>query len=298
MCKLGKICQIARSRFSQWRYNSRIVLTFFLLFVMCIMLTNKVITFSYRYDTILQICEVFVWTFSDAPSVMLSTFLMFILFSDMPFINGGTAYRIYRVGRKNWIWGNLFYMGMAIFFYEIAIVIITILLSFNRAFVGNQWSETAAMIGYGNLGESLSLFTSIRAMEHSTPYVVASVVFVLVFLYMYWITTLMFLFSILKKNTVGIIFALLINLYGVSLNVDFLQKLFHIPEELKYRANTLFGWLSPLNHSLYYMHSFGYDRLPKLWMSIFIFICLIMVNFTLLQVAIRKYDFTFIQINE
>ncbi len=298
MRNFKKIQILVSDHFLQWRWNPKVMITFLLALVMCIMLTDKAISFSYRYDTLLQITEVFVWTFSDGPSVLISTFLIFILFADMPFTNGGTAYRVYRTGRTMWVWGNLFYLCISIILYELFLLFMTILLSFSRSFWGNQWSETAAMIGYGGISEQLSLFTSVRAMEHSAPYYVSVIVFLLVFLYMYWISTLLFLFHLWKKGLTGILVVITVNLYGVLLNVKILQKIFHIPDTLSYHANILCGWLSPLNHSLYSMHSFGYDRLPKIWMSILLLLGLIIFNCFLLQRVIQKYDFSFIQTSE
>ena len=46
------------------------------------------------------------------------------------------------------------------------------------SFLGNVWSETAAMLGYGG-GEGITVPVSIKTMEISTPYQCAAVVFLL-----------------------------------------------------------------------------------------------------------------------
>ena len=69
----------------------------------------------------------------------------------------------------------------------------------------------------------------------------------------------------------GVLGVLGINLYGFLLNPEVFQKVFHFTGNLEYRANVCVGWLSPLNHATYPMHSFGYDYLPAMGVSVGIF---------------------------
>lgn len=65
-----------------------------------------------------------------------------------------------------------------------------------------------------------------------------------------------------------------------------------------YRANVLCGWLSPLNHATFLMHNFGYDYLPKISMSIGIFLAAIILLMILSGMKMQTYSFTFIQMDE
>lgn len=77
------------------------------------------------------------------------------------------------------------------------------------------------------------------------------------------------------------------------LNPEIFTKLFHLSEGQEYKANVLTGWLSPLNHATYYMHNFGYDYLPKIWMSCVIFLILIVVCIVIIVKKMKKYEFQF-----
>ena len=61
-----------------------------------------------------------------------------------------------------------------------------------------------------------------------------------------------------------------------------------------YKANVAVGWLSPLNHATYHMHSFGYDLLPKLWQTYLVFGLLSALLMILILRAIRRYSFDFL----
>ena len=99
-------------------------------------------------------------------------------------------------------------------------------------------------------------------------------------------------------SAAGVVGALLINLYGYLLDPDLLQKIFDIPATLLYRANVLCGWLSLLRHATFPLHNFGYDYLPRISVSVMIFLILTAVLLILSGVRMRNYNFTFIQVEE
>ena len=83
------------------------------------------------------------------------------------------------------------------------------------------------------------------------------------------------------------------SLFGFLLNPQTIKAIFKLPDELMYRANVAVGWLSPLNQATYHMHNFGYDLLPRLWQTYFIFAMLIALCFFLSLRAVRNYNFNF-----
>jgi hypothetical protein len=66
-----------------------------------------------------------------------------------------------------------------------------------------------------------------------------------------------------------------------------------LDNEQMYIANLWAAWLSPLQHATYHMHNFGYDLLPRMWMTYAIFGVLIALCFILALRAMRKYNFNF-----
>lgn len=223
MRDIRQIFQLAGQNFSGWKSNPRIVMTFLLAFVLCLLLSDEVLTYSRRYETSLQILEPFIWTYGDAMSVMLSSLLLVLLYADMPFVNQETPYRLIRTKRSVWLAGQL-----------------------------------------------VSLF----------------------------IASVMLCLNLLIGNAAGVIGAFAVNLYGFLLNPNLFQKLFHLTENQLYRANVLCGWLSPLNHATFPMHNFGYDYLPKISMSIGIFLAAIILLMILSGMKMQTYSFTFIQMDE
>lgn len=187
--------RIACQNFSGWGKNPRIWMTFILAAVLCLMLSDQIISHAIKYETILQVFEPFIWTYGDASSVMLSSLLLILLFADMPFISQATPYWLVRTKRKVWLAGQIIYVILATVIYNIFLAVMLGIMGAPFSFTGNVWSETAAMLGYGG-GESITVPVSIKTMESSTPYGCAAIVFGLVLLYTLFIAVLLSLIHI------------------------------------------------------------------------------------------------------
>lgn len=288
---------IARQNFCGWKSNLRIWMTFALEFVLCLMLSDQILSQAVRYETPLQILEPFIWTYGDAASVMLSSLLLILLFADMPFISQATPYWLIRTKRSVWLAGQIIYVVLTTIIYNVVLVVSLSVIASPFSFVGNVWSKTAAMLGYGG-GESITVPVSIKTMEISTPYSCALAVFGLTLCYSLLVAVLMLFFNLAFGNMTGVLSAFALNLYGILLNPGVFQKIFHFSGNLEYRANVLCGWLSPLNHATFPMHNFGYDYLPTLWASMGIFLLLIVIFIFLSGRKMRTHNFSFIQMNE
>ena len=84
---IRKIFLIAGENFSGWHRNVRIWLTFAFGLVLCLMLSEQMLSRAQTYETPVQMFEPFIWTFGNGQSVLLSTLLLLILFADMPFFD-------------------------------------------------------------------------------------------------------------------------------------------------------------------------------------------------------------------
>ena len=272
-------------------------MTFLLAFVLCLFLSDEVLTYSRRYETSLQILEPFIWTYGDAASVMLSSLLLVLLFADMPFVNQETPYQLIRTKRSVWLAGQLVYVVAATILYNLFLVIVQSVFAAAFAFPGNVWSKTAALLGYGGASKGI-VPVSVKTMENVLPYECALQIFLLMLCYSLFIAAVMLFLNLLIGNAAGVIGAFAVNLYGFLLNPNLFQKLFHLTENQLYRANVLCGWLSPLNHATFPMHNFGYDYLPEIRTSIGIFLAAIILLMILSSIKMRTYSFTFIQMDE
>lgn len=291
--KIKQLFAVAGYNFRQWHKNSRIIITFCLSFILCFLLSDKAVQFAREYGTVMQILEPFIWTFGDANSILLSSLLLVLLFADMPFISTGTPFYLMRIDRKTWILGQAVYIIAATSVYLVFILISTSLVCMAQSFVGDMWSEAAAILGYSGAGQTVALPALVKTLEMTKPYACTASIFLLMLLYTLLMVSIMLLFNLKKGQIGGVISVFAFSLYGFLLNPQTIKSLLGLPDHLMYQANVIVGWLSPLNHVTYHMHNFGYDLLPRMGQTYLIFGILIVLCFYLSLRAVRKYNFHF-----
>lgn len=115
---------MCRYNFIGWNRNPRIWTTFILAFILCFLLSNKVMKFSIEYGTSMQLAEPFLLTFGDADSILLASLLLVLLFCDMPFLSPQTPYFLFRTSRRVWLAGQLLYVVLATTVYMIFIFLL------------------------------------------------------------------------------------------------------------------------------------------------------------------------------
>lgn len=284
---------VAGNNFRRWHKNPRIIITFFLAFILCYLLSDKVVIFAEKSGTTLQLVEAFVWTFGDADSILLASMLLLLLFADMPFISTATPLYLMRIDRKTFLAGQVIYIIGATAAYMLFILVSTVAVCIRSSFPANMWSATAAILGYSGAGSSIAVPAFIKILELSRPYQSMMNIFLLMLFYALFISFVMLWGNLAKGPGAGVISVLGMSLFGFLLKPDLIKQLLSLPDSLDYVANNAVGWLSPLNQATYYMHNFGYDFLPRLWQTYMIFCILISLLFMFNLRAVGRYNFNF-----
>lgn len=241
----------------------------------------------------MQLVEVFIWTFGDNQSILLSSLLLLLLYADMPFVTSATPFLLIRCNRKIWVLGQLLYIMLSTGIYMLFNLAATCVLCAFYSFPKNMWSKAAAVLAYSEEGKVLSLPATVKALEMGRPYQCMIVVFLLILLYTLTLIMLMMFVNIWKGSVAGIVSTLAFTTFGILLNPDYFQMVLKLPDELYYKARVLVGWISPLNHATFHMHNFGFDQLPRIWESMVLFSILISVLGLLTIRQMRKYNFQF-----
>jgi len=291
--ELRQVRSVVPYNFRMWRGNARVLLTFALAFILCFLLSDKAASFAYGMGTTMQAFEPFVWTFGDANSVLLISLLLVLLFVDMPFLGAGVPYYLIRMKRHTWLMGQAVYVSVATVLYILFIFAATTIICMGNSFIGNMWSETAAILGYSGAGKAVALPALVKTLELSRPYECAATILLLMLLYTLVMVFLMLFVNIRRGKSAGIAAAFAFSLFGFLLNPQLFKQIFELPDELLYKANVAVGWLSPLNQATYHMHNFGYDLLPRLWQTYVIFGAAIVLLYVLTLLALRTYSFHF-----
>ena len=293
MDKLRQIKTVAAYNFRTWHKNPRVFVTFALAFILCFLLSNKAVKFAKAYDATMQIVEAFVWTFGDGTSILLASLLLVLLFVDMPFLGAGVPYYLSRIKRSTWLLGQAFYVFSATALYMLFILVSTSVVTMSNSFVGNMWSKTAAILGYSGVGQKVALPALVKTLELSTPYQCMATIFLLMLLYTLLMVSVMLLVNIKKGQFWGVASVFSFSLFGFLVNPQTIGAFVTLPESQMYKANLIAAWISPLQHATFHMHNFGFDQLPRLWISYAVFMVLIVLCLFFCLVSIRRYNFNF-----
>lgn len=292
MAKLRQIRITAMANFSRWPRSPQIWLSLGLGFVACFLLSGKVMDFAEQQGTLLQLFEPFIWTFGDANSILLISLCLLLLFADLPNLDNEVPLFLVRTSRFCWMAGQILYLILATCLFVGFILVSACVLSGVNAFPGNMWSETAAILGYSNIGESIAVPAFVKVLELTFPYPCTLHIFGLMLGYSLVLSALIFFFNLLKGR-LGMLAGVVFSGFGFFLTPETISTWFHLNTMQANIANILFGWLSPLNHATYYMHNFGYDNLPRLRDSYLIFAGMSLLIYLLSFWRVRKYSFNF-----
>lgn len=292
MYKIRQIGLVAAANFRRWRRNPQIALAFGLGFVVCFLLSDKVLVFAKEHDTIVQVLEPFIWTFGDANSILVISMLLLLLFADMPNLGNEVPLFLIRINRRVWLLGQILYLILATMGFMCFILLSTCVLAGTKAYTANLWSETAAILGYSSIGEKIAIPAFVKVLELSFPYSCTLHIFGLMAGYSVLMASLILYLNLWKGNG-GMIGGIIFSGFGFLMNSEVIANILHLSQERVKTANIAFGWISPLNHATYYMHNFGYDNLPKLWASYGFFIVGSLFLFGLSLWRIKNYSFDF-----
>ncbi len=288
---MRQVGAVVRFNFLGFFRNPRVILTFLLGFVVSFLLSEKVVAVTRESQSVMQAAEPFIWTFGDVTSMLLISVLLLLLFTDLPKLTPASPYYLVRMTRRKWLAGQFVYIVICTGIYVLFILLSTTLLCIRYTFPGNLWSETAAMLGYSGMGERLQVPVTIKVMESITPYGCMAQVALLMLGYALTLGFLILVGNLLGGRKAGFLSGLLYSLYGFLLNPQVLGKLLGMEEYEMYKIRVFVGWVSPVNHSVYGMHNFGYDLLPTVGQSLLVFGVLLFLLWMLAEKLLRTYNF-------
>ena len=289
---MKQIMAVVRQNFLGFFRNPRMIMTFLFSLILCFFLSDKAMMVAGYYDAPMQAAEPFIWTFGDSTSILLTSLLLILLFLDLPKLSPFTPYLLLRMKKRQWLAAQLFYILLVTMFYMGYVLLVTSLLCMKKTFSGNIWSKTAALLGYSGMGKQLSVPSTVKVMESTSPYECMGQIVLLLICYALTLSFLMLFFQMKYGRKAAIGAGLSYSLFGFLLDPEVLAGILHKEKYEMYQIRRLTGWISPLNHATYGMHDFGYDSLPTLWQSCLVFLGLLAVLAFLSFRTLKNYNFS------
>ncbi len=276
------------------RKNPRFYLSLLLGFLLCWLLTDKTMAISRTYLTNVQLLEPFVWCYADDDSLLFSALVMMLMLSAFPRLDTPASYLIFRTSRIKWLLGQILTVLMLTFGFALMILLSSMAMCIGcNVFSANHWSETATMLSFSPASFEVALTVMRKTVKLTTPYGCAVQIFLLLFQYVLLMAMLQLTFTVFRSRRAGIIAALIVNFAGYVLTPDRFMTWLNLPQEMRYYANLLSAWLSPLQHATYTMHNFGYDLLPRLGTSYLLLCGAALLLAALSLWKMRSFSFSF-----
>lgn len=288
---LKQVTAAVRWNFLGFFKNPRVIITFLFSFILCFFLSDRAMMVADYYESPMQALEPFIWTFGDATAILLCSLLLILLFLDLPKLSQVTPYMLLRMKKNRWLLAQFFYIFLVTALYMAYVILVTSLLCMQKTYPGNIWSKTAALLAYSKMGKDLSIPSTVKVMESTTPFSCSMQIMALLMCYSLTLSFLMLYVQMKAGKKAAIGAGLFYSLFGFLLNPDILAKILHKEEYEMFLVRRLSGWISPLNHATYGMHDFGYDVLPSIGQSCMIFLAVLAFLAALSFHTLKTYNF-------
>lgn len=287
-----QVAAAVRWNFLGFFKNPRVIITFLFSFILCFFLSDRAMMVADYYESPMQALEPFIWTFGDATAILLCSLLLILLFLDLPKLSPFTPYMLLRMKKSRWLFAQLFYIFLVTALYMFYVILVTSLLCMQKTYPGNIWSKTAALLAYSQMGKKLSIPSTVKVMESTTPCSCSMQIMALLVCYALTLSFLMLYFQMKLGKKAAIFAGLSYSLFGFLLNPEILAKILRKEEYEMFLVRRITGWISPLNHATYGMHDFGYDVLPSIGQSCMIFLVILACLSGLSFHTLKKYNFS------
>lgn len=273
MCKANRIYSCAQWNLYSMRKNPRIFCGFLLGFCLCCFLMQRIMECSILFHTDIQIFELFIWCFADSDSILFVSLAILLFLFQIPRLDTPAYYLIFRKGKVDWLLGQILTSALVCLSYTMFLLVSSMLLTLGGSNViwSDQWSDTATILSFAPENFQVPLTILRKTVKLTTPYDCAITIFFLMAQYILFLTLLNLLFSLMSGKKAGIVAVIIASLYAYLLNPEKLTAMLHVPEEIRYVANVIAAWISPLNHATYAMHGFGYGHFPSILQSHMVF---------------------------
>lgn len=287
-----QVAAAVRWNFLGFFRNPRVIITFLFSFILCFFLSDRAMTVADYYESPMQALEPFIWTFGDAAAILLCSLLLILLFLDLPKLSPFTPYMLLRMKKSRWLLAQFFYIILVTSLYMLYVILVTSLLCMQKTYPGNIWSKTAALLAYSQMGKELSIPSTVKVMESTTPFSCSMQIMALLVCYSLTLSFLMLYFQMKLGKKAAIGAGLFYSLFGFLLNPEILAKILRKEEYEMFLVRRITGWISPLNHATYGMHDFGYDVLPSIGQSCIIFLIILAFLSGLSFHTLKQYNFS------
>lgn len=215
-----KALTIAFFRVKSWSRDYKVWAAFLLGFALCILNISKYIAFSEAVSSPVQAVEAYIIVGSTVPyftGILLGALL---LLSDAPFTSSRSPYEMLRVGRKQWLSGQVCYVFLASIIYSLAILLFSVIVCALSTDVNfsEKWSSSMMMLAERRPSFAVEVyklaFPYPEFIHATTPYIAMVLTLFFNGCYITFICMCMLAINIRFNRNIGWVVAAVIHIAG------------------------------------------------------------------------------------
>ncbi|MCD8095152.1 MAG: hypothetical protein LUE12_03365 [Ruminococcus sp.] len=277
---LKKSFASAKTEYIKWICDSRMIILAVLLIFIYNFAIEPLLENAEIMGEPLNILEPFIAISNSGAILMIIPLVFLTLIADFPRIDTNTVFYIARVGRINWLSGQIIKLILMAISFLAVIFLGAVIPMLNKGFWYNGWSNVATQ--FSSLYPEKSGSFGVQLLPENlynqlSVYAAAVQSYLLVFAYLMIIGLILLSFSLVKKKTAGFVICAAIISLGTALC----------------SVNTSLMWAMPMANSIIWLHYTKYFRQPI--MSLTFSICYLVIFIAVLIIfcyfAIRKFNY-------
>ena len=228
----------------------------------------------------INLFEPFIATLNSGMVLLVVPLGFLALISDYPVIDGSSIFYIFRIGRRNWLYGQVLQMLMMVASYILAMFAASVAGAISYSFIGRNWSLVATNFT-SEFPEQRKNFGVLLLPENLYNQMTLPVALVestlLVAAYLFSVGMILLAFTVAKRKAAGMIVCGLLIVLG----------------SIFCSSHTKMMWIFPMSHSIVWMHYTEFLREPvfPLLYSALYFAAVVLTALLLCIVLLKRFDY-------
>ncbi len=251
---VSRVWRIMAADLYKWIINSRMVIAAAMIVFVWSFAIDPLIGISKEMNSPLNIIEPFIAVFNSRTLCLVTPAVYVFLISDYPHLDRNSLFILHRVHKREWVTGQFLFFIVSSFIFMSVIFIFSVIPNAINSFTANGWSLVVTRYGIYNPEKSYSFAANLITKElynQIAPFQAAALSFVLNWLYMILLGTVLLMFHVLNLRKTGVPVLISIIAMGSALGV----------------FRSLGMWLFPMAHTMISLHYTEYLKEPIMSLS-------------------------------
>lgn len=268
-----QIVSVMRNEYIKWLTNGKLILLPVLVVMIREIVVLPILMAANEMNQPINVLEPCIALVNSGVILLLIPLVYLVMIADFPSVDGNTYYLVPRIGRRNWILGEILFQLTSLIIYLLFLVLLTMIQVADCSFFANGWSLVvtdyeAEMVNSGSV--FMSDLIPLNIYFQMSPVNAFLLSYSLVFLFLFLCGQVLLWATLYGKKLIGFWGVLSSIAVGIALC----------------SAKIKWMWLFPVCHSILWIHYQDYYReyVFSPWISLIIFI----VSVTIFLIFILK----------